>query len=593
MATDGAGSRFAKLAAMMEQAGSRCKQWPGSREAKAVRGVASAEAPRFGGSPGGGPITQATYQPGGIRFGTACFVPVWVPAAAVPAATLKSCGPAWGPCRDGGCFRVGAGVVNQRGRVSRSARRFAMVWLVVSFVFAALIVVIAVSYRRRARGLKEIERAPDPPAESEAQVDWDSSALPSYQADKIVPRSILKLLEPMASWHDEQLAVFAPEHRSETYPAGFLLFQRDELTDHAFYLLKGEVELKFELREPAIFSALDPEARYPLGCGTRFPVTCISHTEVEMLRVPQALLCADRNRQEVHGIDTAAMDLPPVLAGSAAFHAFCRSFESRELQLPSIPQVALRLRQVIRKPEVDLDEVAKLVQVDPALSAKLIHVANSPLYLSVQPVSTCHGAVVRLGLEATHNVVCSIGMRQLFSARHTVIKRRVEQIWDDGLTVSAISSVLAAKLASVDSDKALLAGLIYRIGAIPFLKFVDELPADACREEEIDAALELLTVPVGRYVLQEWDFPQEYLELPEQAERWFVDSGPRIDLGDVVRLAVWHARLAQRGKAALPPIIALPSFAKLENRGLTAEFSLNLLRQAQAQIDATRKILAG
>jgi HD-like signal output (HDOD) protein len=460
-------------------------------------------------------------------------------------------------------------------------------------VRAALLAVAVVVYRRRSRVIEEIEGVPDPPAEESAGVDWDSSALPSYESAKIVPRSILKLLEPMASWRDEQLAVFAPEHRSETYPPGFLLFERDELTEHAFYLLKGEVGLKFELREPAIFSAQDPEARFPLGCGTRFPVTCISHSDVEMLRVPQALLCADRAKQDVHGIDTAQMELPPVLAESAAFHAFCRSFESRDLELPSIPQVALRLRQVIRKPEVDMDEVAKLVQVDPALSAKLIHVANSPLYLSVQPVSTCHGAVVRLGLEATHNVVCSIGLRQLFTARHGEVKRRVEQIWDHGLTVSAISSVLADKLASVDSDKALLAGLIYRIGAIPFLKFVDELPAGSYREEEIDAALEVLTAPVGRYVLQEWDFPEEYLDLPGQAEQWFVDSGPRIDLCDVVRLAVWHALLAERGKAGLPPIIALPSFAKLENRGLTAEFSLNLLRQAQAQIDSTRKILAG
>jgi len=469
-----------------------------------------------------------------------------------------------------------------------------MVWLVISLVIAVLTAVVVRVARRRARTLREIEASPPVAEGANAEpVDWAASAMPSYQADKIVPRSILKLLEPMCSWREEQLAVFAPEHRSETYPPGFLLFERDELTEQAFYLLKGEVELKFELREPAIFHAQDPESRFPLGCGKRFPVTCISHSEVEVLRVPQALLCADRAKQDVRGIDTARLSLPPILTESGAFHSFCRSFESRKLELPGIPQVALRLRSLIRKVDVDLDDVAKLVQLDPAMSAKLIHVANSPLYLSVQPVSTCHGAVVRLGLDATHNIICCIGMRQLFSARHSAVKRRVQKIWEDGLTVSAISSVLAAKLEAVDSDKALLAGLIYRIGAIPFLKFVDELPADSYREEEIDAALAVLTGPVGGYVLREWDFPEEFLDLPEQAESWFAEGGPRIDLADILRLAVWHARLAERGKSGLPPIISLPSFAKLENRGLTAEFSLNLLRQAQAQIDSTRKILAG
>lgn len=470
----------------------------------------------------------------------------------------------------------------------------AMTWMIIAAAFLIALLVVALLWRRKAAQLVEIELDTDAlpePLPNKKEL-WEAPTMPSYPSNKIVPSSILRLLEPMASWHDEELAVFAPEHRSDTYPPGFLLFERGELTDQAFYLLKGEVELKFELREPAVFRAEDPESRYPLGTGSRFPVTCISRTEVEMLRVPRALLKTERSKLATQGIDTSRMTIPPVLASSSAFHTFCRSFDSGSIELPALPQVALRLRQMLQDPDVDIDDVAKLVQVDPALSAKLIHVANSPLYLSAQPISTCHAATVRLGLEATKNIVFCLGLRQMFSATHGVVKRKAQQVWEHSLTVSAMASVMAAQLASMDPDKALLAGLIYRIGAIPFLRFVDQLPADSYTGEEIDAALGILTGPVGSYVLREWNFPEEYQELPTATDHWFADSGERIDLADLLRLAVWHARLAEGGRAELPPIIALPCYDKLESQGLTADFSLDLLRQAQAQVAGTRRILA-
>lgn len=410
----------------------------------------------------------------------------------------------------------------------------------------------------------------------------------------IVPVEILKLFEPLNLWTEEELAVLATDHPSLIFEADSFLYRRDEALPFGFYLLKGEVELVSGEGASLMLKAQDEQARFPLACGATTMTDCIARSTVEVLRLPRdmALASGMATKRHVTGIDIHAMDLPPILKGSSAFYVFCQSFESREVSLPTLPSVALKLRETLRSKDINLDEAARIVQIDPVTTAKLIQVANSPLYLAAQRIVTCHGAVVRLGLEATLNLVVSIGLRGLFRSKNAQINRLMNQIWHKSVQVSVLASVLAKELGSVEPDQALLAGLTYRIGAIPFLSFVDHLPPGHYTVDEIEAAIPLLAGPVGKLVLTEWDFAEQYLDLPLLADDWFADTGDRFGLADLLRLAVWHSYIGEPRSRSLPPIVALPSFAKLRRSALTPEFSLALLQKSKSQIDETSKLLA-
>ena len=54
--------------------------------------------------------------------------------------------------------------------------------------------------------------------------------------------------------------------------------------------------------------------------------------------------------------------------------------------LPSPPSVAVKLLELFDDPDVALKDIAKVIQVDPALTAKIVSYCNSPLIQAARPI---------------------------------------------------------------------------------------------------------------------------------------------------------------------------------------------------------------
>ena len=67
-------------------------------------------------------------------------------------------------------------------------------------------------------------------------------------------------------------------------------------------------------------------------------------------------------------------------ANSEFIAALHRDVDANAIQIPSLPEVVIRINTAIENPDIGIVEVAKLIQLDPALAARLLKIANSPLY---------------------------------------------------------------------------------------------------------------------------------------------------------------------------------------------------------------------
>ena len=67
--------------------------------------------------------------------------------------------------------------------------------------------------------------------------------------------------------------------------------------------------------------------------------------------------------------------------------------------LPSPPKVALQIMDVVKNPEIDIDDVVRILMLDPALSAKILRLANSALYSHEKKVATLQKAIMLIGLN--------------------------------------------------------------------------------------------------------------------------------------------------------------------------------------------------
>ena len=242
--------------------------------------------------------------------------------------------------------------------------------------------------------------------------------------------------------------------------------------------------------------------------------------------------------------------------------------DNKTHELPTLPEVALEIRDAVETDTADAPMVARMVAIDPALSARLLQVANSPLYRGSSEVDSIQQAITRLGLKMVRSLVVSLAMRQIFQATSDTLDRQFRQLWDDSLQVAAISHMLAAGIPQLEREQAMLGGLVHNIGALPILTKIDEHYGFSAGETVVAHMLDELGPEIGTHILKSWNFSESLAVIPRACVDPGYDSGPDIGYADVV-LAARLQDLAAKGRLAQTTDLSrVPAFAKI---GIQAE----------------------
>jgi HD-like signal output (HDOD) protein len=326
-------------------------------------------------------------------------------------------------------------------------------------------------------------------------------------------------------------------------------------------------------------------ANFPLSGGTKPAATATTKTDCYLLAVSQKIMASGQKDSQ----KKQQLDFPPKMAKSELIQAFSQHYSDDELEIPSLPKVAVNLRKAMAK-DIGIGEAVEIIQLDPVISAKLIEVANCPLYLTKNSAKTCLEAVNRIGLNATKNLVTMLSVKQIFQSKNPLIKKVMEQIWKHSIFISSISFVLATEAKHLNADEALLAGLICDLGLIPFLDFAANLPENYYTEQELKQALPYIRGPVGSTILRKWDFPEELVNIPLHADDWYYDNSEKLELTDVVILARLHGKIGKPGMTGLPAITSIPAASKLTNVSLSPENSLQVIHEAKHKINEALKV---
>ncbi len=211
--------------------------------------------------------------------------------------------------------------------------------------------------------------------------------------------------------------------------------------------------------------------------------------------------------------------------------------ESGQLQLPTLPEVALRVRDVVDDEDANASQIAEIIAQDAALSARLIQVANSPLYRGRQEIDRLSMVVARLGNKLVRNLVTSQVMKQMFQATNDVVDQHLRAVWEHSVQVAAIARALAGSVPGVMPDQAMLAGLIHDIGTLPILYRAEERDELLETPGLLDQLIARLHPRIGGAILKHWKFPDALVAVAaehENLERTH-EGGP--DLVDLVQVA--------------------------------------------------------
>ncbi len=261
---------------------------------------------------------------------------------------------------------------------------------------------------------------------------------------------------------------------------------------------------------------------------------------------------------------------------------------NHRLILPTLPEVALKIRKVVNDPYVTAAKLAKLIGTDAALSARLLQVANSVFFKGLNPVQNVHTATVRLGMVCVRNVVTSLVMNQLYQAKkNAAIKRELQALWVHGARVAAISNVLAKRFTALNSDEAMLGGLIHDIGTLPILSRAVDFPDIINNREILTEVIAEMHTNIGRLILQEWHFPDELVDVAAEHENLHYSAGDQATYTDVVIIANLHSYLGKTER----PAVDWNDVHAFEKLNLSPEKSIAVLAEAQAEIMDIQRLL--
>jgi HD-like signal output (HDOD) protein len=278
---------------------------------------------------------------------------------------------------------------------------------------------------------------------------------------------------------------------------------------------------------------------------------------------------------------------------SALIDQIMHDVGAQRLQLPSLPEVILQIQEAMEDDRKGLAHVARLIQADPGLCARLIKIANSPLYHNGVQLQDIRRAVARLGLHVTRNLVSCLIMHNVFSVRSLRLRRRMQQLWQHSCRVAAISQVLARLTPGLSPDRSLLAGLLHDIGVLPIFVYADQFPALAAEPQQLDEVIGKLRAYLGQEILAQWKLGEDLLVVPAAAEAWTREHEGPADYGDLIQVAQVHSYFGGTESNDIPPLMQLPAFNKLNMARLGPRVGIELLEQAQADINVTLRLLNG
>ena len=185
--------------------------------------------------------------------------------------------------------------------------------------------------------------------------------------------------------------------------------------------------------------------------------------------------------------------------------------------LPLSP-VATQLIQSCQDANASLRDLSEHIERDPALSVKLLRVANSALYGFPGEIRTVDHAAVVLGFREVKNMTMSVVAGQAFTSGKSAAKER-EALWEHSLGCAAVARILAKDIADVESDEVFLAGVVHDLGKLVFLDLVPDeyvrMHAETDSADLVKVETELFGIchqEVGNRCAEDWGLPSEIID---------------------------------------------------------------------------------
>ena len=191
-----------------------------------------------------------------------------------------------------------------------------------------------------------------------------------------------------------------------------------------------------------------------------------------------------------------------------------RDLSGNEITFPTFLDITFQVRAALKDPNLNVEQLSKLVGAEPLMSAKIIRMANSvAMNPSGREVADVKSAIVRVGMEAVRTVSFAVAMEQLLKSKQMQpFEALSHSLWEHTSHVAALCRVLARKMAKINGDEAMFAGLVHDLGVFYLMSRAANFPELANDKVELHGLLVGWHDNIGHALLSAMGLPESVLE---------------------------------------------------------------------------------
>jgi putative nucleotidyltransferase with HDIG domain len=279
-------------------------------------------------------------------------------------------------------------------------------------------------------------------------------------------------------------------------------------------------------------------------------------------------------------------------AGISSAFAFvtelAQEVSTGKVELPSFPDIAVRVRKALGDEQVSNEQIARLVGSDPGLAARVFTLANSAaLNRGGRNVSDLKMAVNRIGHHNVRTAAVSFAIAQLRRAAELKhISKELEALWQESTMVAALAYAVAAR-SRVNADESMLAGLLHNVGKIYILARANRHGNLFKDPTELSQVLRDWHANIGKAIVENWGFPEHISEAIGEHENIDRPAG-HPDVTDVLTVAVMMSAFVGHEADLELNMQGVKAFWRL---GLDNQKCVHVMRDCREEINALRSAL--
>ncbi|WP_448566632.1 HDOD domain-containing protein [Thalassotalea ganghwensis] len=199
-------------------------------------------------------------------------------------------------------------------------------------------------------------------------------------------------------------------------------------------------------------------------------------------------------------------------------------------QLCALPDVYLRLKEMIEDENASLEDIGQIITLDPALSSTLLKLANSAFFNFPREVDSIPRALMILGLKEVSSLINTYGATQAFSETDRNIID-LDRFWEISVDCALMTKFLAQKKKLPNSEGLFLSGLLHNIGELAVMptqqkkvQYCEQYDSEETPWQRQQDVFGFTFSEVSAHLLRLWQLPESIIEPIEQYRNAYTED---------------------------------------------------------------------